>query len=157
MKSICDPFIKRPIATILLAISISLLGIAAYRRLPISALPKVDYPVIVVSAQFPGMSAEMMANSIASPLEKEFMKIDGLKEVLSESRLGSTTLTLNFELDRPIDAATVDVQAAIARSKYKLPSDMPFDPQYMKKNPNSDPIFYIGLASESMPSSELYD
>ena len=157
MKSICDPFIKRPIATILLSISISLLGIASYRHLPVSALPKVDYPVIVVTAQFPGMSAEMMANSIASPLEKEFMKIDGLKEVLSESRLGSTTLTLNFELERSIDAATVDVQAAIARSKYKLPSDMPFDPQYMKKNPNSDPIFYIGLASESMPSSELYD
>ena len=82
MKSICDPFIRRPIATILLTLSITFLGIACYRKLPVSALPKVDYPVINVNASFPGMNAEMMANAIASPLEKEFMEIDGLDEVL---------------------------------------------------------------------------
>ena len=150
MKSICDPFIRRPIATILLAISVTLLGIACYHKLPVSALPRVDYPVIQVSASFPGMSSEMMANSIASPLEKEFMEIDGMNEVLSESRLGSTALTFNFDLDKSIDVAAMEVQAAITRAQRKLPKDLPSTPQYRKRDPNSDPIYFLVLVSNSM-------
>lgn len=157
MKSICDPFIKRPIATILMTISISLLGIACYHKLPVSALPKVDYPVINVSASFPGMSAEMMANAVASPLEKEFMEIDGLKEVLSESRMGSTSLTLNFNLNKSIDVAAMDVQSAITRAQSKLPQDMPSSPTYRKRDPNSSPIFFLALLSDSLTDSALYD
>ncbi|MDR2769391.1 MAG: efflux RND transporter permease subunit [Puniceicoccales bacterium] len=157
MKSICDPFIRRPIATILLTLSVTFLGIACYQKLPVGALPKVDYPVINVSASFPGMNAEMMANAIASPLEKEFMGIDGLTEVLSESRLGFTSLTLNFNLDKSIDAAAMDVQAAITRASGKLPNDIPSSPTYRKKDPNSDPIFFLGLISNSLTSGALYD
>ena len=135
MKSICDPFIKRPIATILLAISVTLLGIAAYLKLPVSALPKVEYPVIQVSAAFPGMSADMMANTVASPLEKEFMQIDGLNEVRSESRLGVTRLTLTFDLNKSTDVATMDVQAAISRAQRQLPKDLPNQPSYKKQDP----------------------
>ena len=143
MKSICDPFIKRPIATILLAISVTLLGIAAYLKLPVSALPKVEYPVIQVSAAFPGMSADMMANTVASPLEKEFMQIDGLNEVRSESRLGVTRLTLTFDLNKSTDVATMDVQSAISRAQRQLPKDLPSQPSYKKQDPNSDPIYFI--------------
>ncbi len=157
MKSICDPFIRRPIATILLAISITLLGIASYRKLSVSALPKVDYPVIRVSATFPGMSAEMMANAVASPLEKEFMEIEGMNEVRSESRLGATTLTLNFNMDKSIDVAAMEVQAAITRAQRKLPQDMPSTPEYKKQDPNSDPIYFLSLVSDSMTNSALYD
>jgi hydrophobic/amphiphilic exporter-1 (mainly G- bacteria), HAE1 family len=157
MKSICDPFIRRPIATILLAISITLLGIASYRKLQVNALPKVDYPVIQVSASYPGMSAEMMANSIASPLEKEFMEIDGMKEVRSESRLGATSLTLNFNLNKSIDIAAMEVQAAITRAQPKLPQDMPSTPSYRKQDPNSQPIYFMALVSDSMTTAALYD
>jgi len=157
MKSICDPFIRRPIATILLAISVTLLGIASYRRLSVSALPKVDYPVIRVSASFPGMSAEMMANSIASPLEKEFMEIEGMQEVRSESRLSATTLTLNFAMGKSIDVAAMEVQAAITRAQRKLPKDMPSTPEYKKQDPNSDPIYFLALVSNSITNSALYD
>ncbi len=157
MKSICDPFIKRPIATILLAISVTLLGIAAYLKLPVSALPKVEYPVIQVSASFPGMSADMMANAVASPLEKEFMQIDGLNEVRSESRLGVTRLTLTFDLNKSTDVATMDVQAAISRAQRQLPKDLPSQPSYRKQDPNSDPIYFIALTSDSMTSFDLYD
>lgn len=157
MKSICDPFIRRPIATILLAISVTLLGIAAYRKLPVSALPKVEYPVIRVSASYPGMSSEMMANSVASPLEKQFMEIDGLKDVISESRIGATLLTLNFDLDKSIDVAAMEVQAAITRAQRQLPKDLPSTPQYKKQDPNSDPIFFMSLVSDSMTNAALYD
>ena len=157
MKSICDPFIKRPIATILLAISISLLGIAAYIKLPVSALPKVEYPVINVFASFPGMSSDMMANAIASPLEKEFMQIEGLTEVRSESCLGTSNLTLAFDLNKSVDTATMEVQSAITRAQAKLPKDMPTPPSYRKKDPNSEPIFFLAFASESMKATELYD
>ena len=157
MKSICDPFIRRPVATILLAISVTFLGIAAYRKLQVSSLPKVDYPVIQVSASFPGMSAEMVANSIASPLEKEFMEIDGMEEVRSESRMGVTKLTLNFNLDKSIDVAAMEVQAAITRAQNKLPRDMPSTPSYRKKDPNSEPIYFMVLVSDSMTNAALYD
>ncbi len=157
MKSICDPFIKRPIATILLAISVTLLGIAAYLKLPVSALPKVEYPVIQVSASFPGMSADMMANAVASPLEKAFMEIDGLNEVRSESRLGVTRLTLTFDLNKSVDVATMDVQSAMSRAQRQLPKDLPSQPSYRKQDPNSDPIYFIALTSDSMTSFDLYD
>ena len=157
MKSICDPFIKRPIATILLAISVTLLGIAAYLKLPVSALPKVEYPVIQVSVAFPGMSADMMANAVASPLEKAFMEIDGLNEVRSESRLGVTSLALTFDLNKSTDVATMDVQAAISRAQRQLPKDLPSQPSYKKQDPNSDPIYFLALASDSITNAELYD
>lgn len=157
MKSICDPFIRRPIATILLAISVTLLGIASYQKLQVSALPNVDYPVIQVSASYPGMSAEMMANSIASPLEKEFMEIDGMNEVRSESRLGASSLTLNFNLNKNIDVAAMEVQAAITRAQRKLPKDMPSTPTYRKQDPNSQPIYFMALVSDSITTTALYD
>lgn len=157
MKSICDPFIRRPIATMLLTISVVVFGIGCYYRLPVSGLPQVAYPVIEVSVGFPGMSPEIMANSIASPLEKEFMEIDGLKEVYSDNRQGFTSLTLNFELNKSIDVAAMDVQAAITRAQHKLPSDLPAPPTYQKLNPNSDPIFYLGLISNTLKQGELHD
>ncbi len=157
MKSISEPFIRRPIATALLTISVVLFGIYCYLKLPVSGLPQVDYPVIAISASFPGMTPETMANSVASPLEKELMGIQGLKEIYSENRLGSTSISLVFELDKSIDVAAMDVQAAITRAQHKLPSDMPSPPTYSKENPNSEPIFYIGLVSNTLTLGNLYD
>ena len=155
--SLCDIFIKRPIATLLLTVSLIFFGIFCYKGLPVSELPKVDYPVINVSAGFPGMSPTVVASSIATPLEKEFMEISGLKEVTSSSSQGNASITLTFELGKSIDVAAMDVQGAITRAQGKLPSDMPSPPTYRKLDPNSDPIFYIGLVSNMITQGELYD
>ena len=154
--SLADPFIKRPVMTILLTVSLVVFGISSYLKLPVSDLPAVDYPVINISATYDGMNAETMANSVASPLEKEFMEIDGLETVTSSSQMGYSKLTIVFNLDKNIDTAAMDVQAAISRAMRSLPSDIT-PPTYSKSNPNSSPIFYIGLGSDSMTAGQLYD
>lgn len=157
MESISEPFIKRPVLTALLSISAVLAGIFCYQLLPVSDLPNVDYPVIQVTAAFPGMDPLTMASNVASPLEKEFMKISGLELVTSTSMTGQTNITLQFDLDKNIDGAATDVQAAITRASGKLPADMPSQPTFKKTDPNSQPIYYLALTSNTMSRSALYD
>lgn len=141
----------------LLTISVVLAGMFCYTKLPISDLPNVDYPVIQVSAAFPGMDPETVAANIASPLEKEFMKIQGLEMVTSTSVQGATSLTLQFELSKNIDGAATDVQAAITRANSKLPAGMPSAPEFRKTDPNSKAIYYLALTSDTLTREELYD
>lgn len=143
--------------TTLVMISIILFGLMAYFQLPISNLPDVNYPTIQVTATLPGASPETMANTVASPLEKQFMTIPGVKEVTSTSTLGNTTVILQFQINKNIDAAAQDVQAAISQSKAKLPPNLPNDPTYKKVNPSDSPILYIALISKTMPLGDLYN
>jgi len=147
----CALFIRRPVATILTMMTILLLGILAYDRLPVSALPNVDFPTILVTASLPGASPETMASSVATPLEREFSTIDGLDSMTSNSALGNTQITLQFDLNRQLDAAAQDVQAAISRAAGRLPSDMPTPPSYRKVNPAEQPIVYVALSSKTLP------
>ncbi|MDR2436298.1 MAG: efflux RND transporter permease subunit [Puniceicoccales bacterium] len=157
MANISEPFIRRPVFTMLLTLSAIIGGIFCYTQLPVSDLPNIDYPVIQVSAAFPGMDPETMAANVASPLEKEFMKIQGLDMVTSKSLQGTTTLTLQFDLNKNIDGAAMDVQAAITRASSNLPSDMPSPPVFYKTDPNSKPIYYIALTSDTLTRGQLYD
>lgn len=157
MKSISEPFIKRPVMTTLLALSIVVFGIICYFKLPVCDLPNVDYPVIQVYSRFPGMNATTMASAIATPLEKEFLKIQGIDTVTSSNTQGFTSILLQFTLDKNIDAAATDVQSAIQRAMGNLPSDLPTPPVFDKNNPNSQPIFYVALTSDTLTSGELYD
>jgi HAE1 family hydrophobic/amphiphilic exporter-1 len=136
-------------------LSVALFGVLAYLRLPVSALPSVDLPTINVSANLPGASAETMASSVATPLEREFSAIDGLDSMTSSSALGSTQLTLQFNASRQLDAAAQDVQAAIARAAGRLPRDMPSPPSYRKVNPAEQPIIYLSLSSTVLPMHEV--
>lgn len=149
--SISEPFIKRPIATSLVMVAILLFGLMAYWRLPVAALPDVDFPTIQVSASLPGASAETMASSVATPLEREFSAIDGMASMSSESSLGSTNVTLQFDLRRNLDSAAQDVQAAIARAAPRMPRDMPSTPSYRKVNPADQPILLLSLSSTVLP------
>jgi HAE1 family hydrophobic/amphiphilic exporter-1 len=145
------PFIGRPIATSLVMIAILAFGVMAYLRLPVAALPDVDFPTIQVSAALPGASAETMASSVATPLEREFSTIDGLDSMSSESSLGSTNVTLQFDLRRNLDSAAQDVQAAIARASRRLPDGMPQTPSYRKVNPADQSILLLALSSKTLP------
>ena len=147
--------IRRPIMTTLVMLAILIFGIFAYRLLPVSDLPNVDFPVIVVSAVLPGASPETMASAIATPLEKQFSTIAGLESMNSTNTQGFSNITLQFSLARSIDAAAQDVQTAIARSQNQLPRDMPSPPSYNKVNPADSPILYIALTSPSLPLSRL--
>jgi multidrug efflux pump len=129
------PFIKRPIATTLLTTGIVLMGMAAFRVLPVSPLPQVDFPTINVSAQLPGASPEIMASSVATPLERQFGRISSVTEMSSQSTLGQVSITLQFDLSRNIDAATRDVESAINAARSFLPADLPSNPTYRKVNP----------------------
>jgi HAE1 family hydrophobic/amphiphilic exporter-1 len=149
--SISGPFIRRPIATSLVMVAILLFGLMAYWRLPVAALPDVDFPTIQVSAQLPGASAETMAASVATPLEREFSAIDGMASMSSESSLGSTSVTLQFDLRRDLDSAAQDVQAAIARATPRMPRDMPQAPSYRKVNPADQSILLLSLSSVTLP------
>ncbi|RPI61796.1 MAG: acriflavine resistance protein B, partial [Planctomycetaceae bacterium] len=144
-------FIRRPIMTTLSMLSILLLGIIAYQMLPVSDLPNVDFPTIQVSASLPGASPDTMAAAVATPLEKEFSNISGIDSMTSSSSIGGTQITIQFALNRDIDAAAQDVQAAIARAGRKLPSNMPNPPTYRKVNPADQPILYIALTSPTQP------
>jgi hydrophobic/amphiphilic exporter-1 (mainly G- bacteria), HAE1 family len=155
MKGISDLFIRRPVATTILMAAILIFGIAGYRQLPVSDLPNVDFPTIHVSAGLPGASPETMASSVAIPLEKVFSTISGIDSMTSTSSLGSTSITLQFNLDRNIDAAALDVQTAISSAQRHLPRDMPSPPTFRKVNPADSPIFFMTLTSATLPLSEL--
>jgi multidrug efflux pump len=155
--SLSQPFIERPIATTLLTIALLLAGGLAYTQLPVSPLPKVDYPVISVGAGLPGASPETMASSVATPLERQFGRIAGVNQMTSVSQLGSTSITLQFDLNRNIDAAARDVQAAINAARGQLPSNLPNNPGYRKVNPADAPILIIALTSDTMPIPRIYD
>jgi len=147
-------FIRRPVMTTLVMVAILLFGIMAYRKLPVSDLPNVDFPTIQVSAGLPGASPETMASSVATPLERQFSTIAGLDSMISSSGLGSTSVTLQFNLSRNIDAAAQDVQSAIAAAARQLPPNMPAPPSYRKVNPADTPVLFLALSSDTMP---LYD
>jgi HAE1 family hydrophobic/amphiphilic exporter-1 len=149
--SISEPFIKRPIATSLVMVAIFLFGLMAYVQLPVAALPDVDFPTIQVSASLPGASAETMASSVATPLEREFSAIDGMASMSSESSLGSTNVTLQFDLRRDLDSAAQDVQAAIARAIPRMPRDMPSAPSYRKVNPADQAVLILSVSSATLP------
>src|SRR5271170_1786160 len=141
--NISAPFIRRPVATTLLTIAIAIAGAIGYLVLPVSPLPQVDFPTISVQAGLPGASAQIMASSVATPLERQFGHIAAVTEMSSSSALGSTGVTLQFDLDRDIDAAARDVQAAINAARGSLPSDLPSNPSYRKVNPADSPIFML--------------
>ena len=155
--NIAQTFVSRPIMTTLLVASIGLFGIIAYKQLPVSDLPSIDYPVIQVRVGYPGATPDTMANNIATPLERQFLQIDGLEVITSSSTQGNTSLVLQFALSKSVDAAATDVQAAISRSTGLLPVDLPSPPTFTKTNPNEQPILYIGLASDSFTAAQLYD
>ena len=149
--NISEFFIERPIFTTLTASGILLFGIVAYRALPVAALPSVDYPTIQVSASLPGASPDTMASSVATPLEKQFSTIAGIDSMNSSSSLGSTSITIQFTLDRNIDAAAQDIESAIAKAGGLLPPNMPRPPSFQKVNPADQPIFFLGVTSATLP------
>ena len=155
--NISSPFIHRPVATTLITVAIALAGILAYQVLPVSPLPQVDFPTISVSASLPGGSAEIMASSVATPLERQFGHIAGVTEMTSASSLGATSITIQFDLSRDIDGAARDVEAAINAARTYLPANLPSNPTYRKVNPADSPIMVLGLTSDKYGSSKLYD
>ncbi len=155
--SLSSPFIRRPIATTLLTAAVALAGLVAFPFLPVSPLPQVDFPTISVQASLPGASPEIMASSVATPLEREFGRISGVSEMTAQSSLGQTSVTLQFALNRGIDAAARDVESAINAARSNLPSDLPSNPTYRKVNPADAPITIIALTSDKLSPSALYD
>src|SRR5881409_1449188 len=149
--NIAETFIRRPVMTTLVMLGILMFGIMAYRQLPVSDLPNVDFPTISVSASLPGANPETMASAVATPLERQFTTIAGLDSMISTSALGTTGITLTFDLSRPLDAAAQDVQSAIAKFASQLPRDMPSPPTYQKVNPADQPILYLALTSQTLP------
>src|SRR5689334_14752955 len=150
-------FIQRPVATTLLTIGIGLAGIIGFRLLPVSPLPQVDYPTISVSATLPGASPETMAATVATPLERALGRIAGVNEITSTSSLSSARITLQFDLDRDIDGAARDVQAAINASRNELPSGLPSNPTYRKVNPADAPIMILAMTSDTLTQGQMYD
>ncbi|HEV3331251.1 MAG TPA: multidrug efflux RND transporter permease subunit [Bryobacteraceae bacterium] len=155
--NISAPFVHKPVATTLLTVAIALAGAVAFRILPVSPLPEVDFPTISVSAGLPGASPETMASSVATPLERQFGRIAGVTEMTSSSSLGSCSITLQFDLSRDIDSAARDVQAAIAAARGYLPTNLPSNPNYRKVNPADSPIFMIALTSDVLSKGRMYD
>jgi hydrophobic/amphiphilic exporter-1 (mainly G- bacteria), HAE1 family len=155
--SISEPFVRRPIATSLLMAGILLIGVVAWPLLPVAALPQVDFPTISVSASLPGASPETMASSVATPLEYQFAQIPGLTEMTSSSVLGGTSITLQFGLDRNIDAAAQDIQSAIDAAGGQLPKNLPAPPSYRKINPADTPILLLGIHSDVLPMTAVDD
>ena len=155
--NISSPFIRRPVATTLLTVAIALAGAIGFEVLPVSPLPEVDFPTISVSASLPGASADIMASSVATPLERQFGHIAGVTEMTSASTLGSTSVTIQFDLSRDIDGAARDVEAAINAARSYLPSNLPGNPTYRKVNPADAPIMILGLTSDKYGPDKLYD
>src|ERR1700760_3002082 len=151
------PFILRPVATSLLMVAILLVGAVAYRQLPVSALPQVDYPTIEVQTFYPGASPDVMATSVTAPLERQFGQVPGLNQMTSTSAQGSSVVTLQFSLDLNIDIAEQEVQAAINASGTYLPRDLPNPPIYSKINPADAPILTLALTSKTMSLSKVED
>ncbi len=152
-----EPFIKRPIATSLLSIAIIIAGCVAYKLLPVSALPEVEYPVISVAASLPGADPETMASAVATPLERQFSRIAGVNEMTSNSSTGSSSITLQFDLSRDINGAARDVQAAINAARAQLPANLPSNPTYRKINPSDSPILILALTSDTASVAQMYD
>ncbi len=150
-------FIRRPVMTVALTVSVLLFGVFAYFRLPVSDLPAIDYPVIQVQVNYPGATPETMANNVATPLERQFMQIPGLELVTSNNGQGHSSFVLQFDLDKSLDGAATDVQAAITRASGQLPLDLPSPPTFTKTNPNDQPIMYIAMASDTVTEGQLYD
>ncbi len=155
--NLSEPFIRRPVMTAVLTLSVILCGVLSYVRLPVNDLPVVDYPVIQVQADYPGASPDTVANNIATPLERQFMQINGLELITSKSTQGHTSMTLQFNLDKNVDAAATDVQTAISRATGSLPVDLPAPPSFSKTNPNDQPLMYIALTSDSVTRGQIYD
>ena len=152
-----EPFIRRPVMTIALTVSVILFGFLAYFRLPVSDLPAIDYPVIQVQVNYPGATPDTMANNVATPLERQFMQIPGLELVTSNNVQGHSSFVLQFDLSKSLDGAATDVQAAITRAQGQLPVDLPSPPTFTKTNPNDQPIMYIPLVSDTATEGQLYD
>jgi len=155
--SISEPFIRRPVATTLLTAAVALAGAIGFTVLPVSPLPQVDFPTISVSTSLPGASAEIMASSVATPLERQLGHIAGVSEMTSSSSLSSTSITLQFDLSRNIDGAARDVEAAINAARSYLPANLPANPTYRKVNPSDAPIIIMGLTSDKYSTPKLYD
>jgi multidrug efflux pump len=155
--NISAPFIRRPVGTTLLAAALVIAGAVAYLVLPVSPLPQVDFPTIAVSAQLPGASAEIMAATVATPLERQLGRIAGVTEMTSTSTLGTTAITLQFDLSRNIDGAARDIQAGIEAARAVLPTNLPNNPQYRKVNPADAPILVLALTSSTFSTPQLYD
>jgi len=155
--NLSEPFIRRPVMTAVLTLSVILFGVMSYFQLPVNDLPSVDYPVIQVHVGYPGASPDTIANNIATPLERQFMQINGLEVVTSKSTQGVATFTLQFALDKNIDAAATDVQTAISQATGSLPVDLPSPPTYSKSNPNDQAIMYLAMTSDSVTPGQLYD
>src|ERR1700724_2458162 len=157
LMTFSETFIRRPVATTLLTVAIALAGAVAFRMLPVAPLPEVDFPTIEVSANLPGASPETMASSVATPLERQFGRIAALTELTSTSSLGTTNIVLQFDLNRNIDAAARDVQAAINAARSQLPANLPSNPNYKKVNPADAPILILALTSDTMTVPQMYD
>jgi HAE1 family hydrophobic/amphiphilic exporter-1 len=155
--NLSEPFIRRPVMTVALTVSVILFGVLAYFRLPVSDLPAIDYPVIQVQVNYPGATPETMANNVATPLERQFMQIPGLELVTSNNVQGHSSFVLQFDLSKSLDGAATDVQAAITRAQGQLPIDLPSPPTFTKTNPNDQPIMYIPLVSDTATEGQLYD
>ena len=155
--SISAPFIRRPVGTSLLAAALLLSGILAFKFLPVASLPKMDFPVISVGASLPGADPQTMASAVATPLERQFGRIAGVNQMTSASQLGSTSISLQFDLNRNIDAAARDVQAAINAARGQLPANLPSNPTYRKVNPSDSPILLLGLTSDTQTVPQMYD
>ena len=155
--NVSEPFIRRPVATTLLTVAIALAGALAFEVLPVAPLPEVDFPTISVGAGLPGASADIMASSVATPLERQFGHIAGVTEMTSASTLGSTSITIQFDLSRDIDGAARDVEAAINAARSYLPANLPGNPTYRKVNPADSPIMILGLTSDKYGPDKIYD
>src|SRR5213594_2907087 len=155
--SISEPFIRRPIATSLMMVGIIMMGLLGYLLLPISALPPVDFPTIQVTAQYPGAGPDVMVSSVTTPLERQFGQFSGLALMTSVSSFGNASITLQFNLDRDIDAAAQDVQAAMNAANGVLPKTMPNPPTYSKVNPADTPIVTLEISSDSLPLEKVND
>jgi multidrug efflux pump len=155
--SISAPFIRRPVGTSLLAAALLLSGILAFNFLPVASLPRIDFPVITIGASLPGADPQTMASAVATPLERQFGRISGVNQMTSASQLGSTSITLQFDLNRNIDAAARDVQAAINAARSQLPANLPSNPTYRKANPADAPILILALTSDTVTVPRMYD
>ena len=155
--NISAPFIRRPVATVLLTIAVALAGAMAFVQLPVAPLPAVDFPTISVAATLPGASPSIMASSVATPLERQLGQIAGVAEMTSTSALGATAITVQFDLGRDINAAARDVEAAIHAARSYLPANLPSNPTYRKVNPSDAPILILGLTSDKFGPDKLYD
>src|SRR5262245_48909610 len=155
--SISTPFIRRPVATSLLTLALAMAGGLAFYFLPVAPLPQVEYPTLNVNANLPGASPETMASAVTTPLERSFGRIAGISEMTSNSNTGNSQITIQFDLDRNIDAAARDVQAAINAARGQLPANLPNNPGYRKNNPSDQPIMILALTSDIEERSKIYD